>query len=146
MYTVASGSMRNLNLLANGKWSEKRAKEIAVELRAAGAVIVPIVSQQETGYWNPAVTTGEDGKATVTFTVPERSTAWKLLANPEFSAALGIDEQRAKRAVFSAELAALLAHQSAAEAAKRLASSTQLRFFSIETLVRYWAPSMSLIV
>ena len=35
---------------------------------------------QETGYWNPAVATDKDGKATVTFTVPERSTAWKLLA------------------------------------------------------------------
>jgi hypothetical protein len=75
-----SGSMRNLNLLTDGRWSKERAKEIAAELRASGAVIVPIISQQETGYWNPSVTTGDDGKATVTFTVPERSTAWKLLA------------------------------------------------------------------
>ncbi len=34
----------------------------------------------ETAYWNPAIVTGKDGKATVTFTVPERSTAWRLLA------------------------------------------------------------------
>jgi alpha-2-macroglobulin len=34
----------------------------------------------ETAYWNPSITTGNDGKATVTFTVPERSTAWRLLA------------------------------------------------------------------
>ena len=34
----------------------------------------------ETAYWNPSIITGKDGKATVTFTVPERSTAWRLLA------------------------------------------------------------------
>ena len=35
---------------------------------------------QETAYWNPSIITGDDGKATVTFTVPDRSTAWKLVA------------------------------------------------------------------
>jgi len=35
---------------------------------------------QETGYWNPAVVTDEEGKATVTFVVPDRSTAWQLAA------------------------------------------------------------------
>jgi hypothetical protein len=34
----------------------------------------------ETAYWNPSIVTGKDGKATVTFAVPERSTAWRLLA------------------------------------------------------------------
>ncbi len=34
----------------------------------------------ETAYWNPSVVTGKDGKATVTIAVPERSTAWRLLA------------------------------------------------------------------
>ncbi|MGH7202705.1 MAG: alpha-2-macroglobulin family protein, partial [Planctomycetaceae bacterium] len=34
----------------------------------------------ETGYWNPAVVTGADGKAQVTFQLPERSTAWSLRA------------------------------------------------------------------
>ena len=34
----------------------------------------------ETAYWNPSIVTGKDGKATVTFTFPERSTAWRLLA------------------------------------------------------------------
>src|SRR5208337_911947 len=29
---------------------------------------------------NPVVTTGADGKATISLTVPERSTAWKFLA------------------------------------------------------------------
>jgi len=43
-------------------------------------VLVPGLGPQETGYWNPSIVTGEDGKATVTFAVPERSTAWTLLA------------------------------------------------------------------
>jgi alpha-2-macroglobulin len=34
----------------------------------------------ETAYWNPSITTDKDGRAKVTFTVPERSTAWRLLA------------------------------------------------------------------
>jgi len=34
----------------------------------------------DAGYWNPAIVTGADGKATVTFMMPEESTAWKLLA------------------------------------------------------------------
>ncbi len=34
----------------------------------------------ETGYWNPAIVTGADGKASVTFRLPERSTAWRLRA------------------------------------------------------------------
>ena len=34
----------------------------------------------ETAYWNPSIVTDKDGKAAVTFVVPERSTAWKLLA------------------------------------------------------------------
>ena len=34
----------------------------------------------ETGYWNPAVVTDKDGKASVTFRLPERSTAWRLRA------------------------------------------------------------------
>jgi len=35
---------------------------------------------QETGYWNPRIVTDKDGKATVKFLVPERSTAWRLTA------------------------------------------------------------------
>jgi uncharacterized protein YfaS (alpha-2-macroglobulin family)/TolA-binding protein len=35
---------------------------------------------EETGYWNPAVVTGQDGRAVVTFIVPDRITAWTLVA------------------------------------------------------------------
>ena len=34
----------------------------------------------ETGYWNPTIVTDKDGKARVTFRLPERSTAWRLRA------------------------------------------------------------------
>ena len=50
--------------------------------RLAGpdAVLMPARGPHETAYWNPAVVTGDDGKATVTFAAPERSTAWTLMA------------------------------------------------------------------
>jgi len=44
-----------------------------------GAVLLRDLPLQETGYWNPAVVTGADGKATLTFCLPERSTGWTLL-------------------------------------------------------------------
>ncbi len=50
------------------------------ELQQAGAVLRPNAYAEETGYWNPSIVTDEEGKATVTFTIPERSTAWKLIA------------------------------------------------------------------
>ena len=34
----------------------------------------------ETAYWNPSIVTGPTGTATVSFTLPERSTAWRLSA------------------------------------------------------------------
>jgi uncharacterized protein YfaS (alpha-2-macroglobulin family)/TolA-binding protein len=60
--------------------NEKLAGDLSGKLKAAGAVLVPMNGLQETGYWNPAVVTDKAGKATVTLTVPERSTAWKILA------------------------------------------------------------------
>ena len=60
--------------------SPQKAAALAAELNKAGATLLAAAGDQETGYWNPAIVTGADGKATVTVTVPERSTAWKLLA------------------------------------------------------------------
>ena len=42
--------------------------------------MLPNLGPQETGYWNPAVATDAAGKTTLAFTMPDRSTAWKLLA------------------------------------------------------------------
>ena len=74
-----SGMCRNVKL-GNGKLDDKRAADMAAEFNASGAILLSALLPQETGYWNPAVTTGADGKATITLTVPERSTAWKFLA------------------------------------------------------------------
>jgi tetratricopeptide (TPR) repeat protein len=48
------------------------------DLAKQGLHILPGMGSSETGYWNPVVVTGEDGKAKVTFRLPNRSTAWKL--------------------------------------------------------------------
>jgi uncharacterized protein YfaS (alpha-2-macroglobulin family)/tetratricopeptide (TPR) repeat protein len=47
-------------------------------LAAAGMQILPQMASAELGYWNPTIITDKDGKATLTFRLPERSTAWKL--------------------------------------------------------------------
>ncbi|HIQ22211.1 MAG TPA: tetratricopeptide repeat protein, partial [Planctomycetes bacterium] len=38
------------------------------------------LSIDQTAYWNPAIVTGQDGRATVTITLPPQSTAWTLVA------------------------------------------------------------------
>jgi uncharacterized protein YfaS (alpha-2-macroglobulin family)/TolA-binding protein len=75
-----SGNMKNVQLAAGGEWNEAKAQAMAEDLARSGAVLLSAMLPQETGYWNPSVVTGKDGKATLEVTVPERSTAWKLLA------------------------------------------------------------------
>ena len=75
-----SGNYRSVSLGWKGKLGDKKAAAMAAEFNASGAILLSALLPQETGYWNPVVTTGEDGKATVSLTVPERSTAWKFLA------------------------------------------------------------------
>jgi uncharacterized protein YfaS (alpha-2-macroglobulin family)/tetratricopeptide (TPR) repeat protein len=48
------------------------------KLAKEGLRLLPRQATSETGYWNPVVVTDEDGKATVKFRLPNRSTAWKL--------------------------------------------------------------------
>ena len=53
---------------------------MAAEFNASGAILLSALLPQETGYWNPVVTTGPDGTATLTLTVPERrppGSSWK---------------------------------------------------------------------
>ncbi len=50
------------------------------DLAERGTALMPNLPPHETGYWNPSVVTGEDGKATVTFELPDQSTGWSLLA------------------------------------------------------------------
>jgi uncharacterized protein YfaS (alpha-2-macroglobulin family) len=75
-----SGKYRSVRLADNGKLGDKQAAAMAAEFNSSGAILLSALLPQETGYWNPVVMTGADGKATVTLTVPERSTAWKFLA------------------------------------------------------------------
>ncbi len=72
------GSVQGVNLLSLGDVAQ--ATQLANQLAETGAVLLSSTGMQETGYWNPAIVTGEDGTATVNFTVPERSTAWTFAA------------------------------------------------------------------
>lgn len=54
--------------------------ELALRLKRSGALILPATDLQETGYWNPALVTDVEGRATIAITLPERSTVWKLSA------------------------------------------------------------------
>ncbi|HEV3003963.1 MAG TPA: MG2 domain-containing protein, partial [Pirellulales bacterium] len=74
----ADGTQNNLKL--RGDLSDKEAVALAGKLSEQGAVLLPAAAAQETAYWNPAIVTDAKGKATVTITLPERTTAWKLLA------------------------------------------------------------------
>lgn len=62
---------KQLEQLASKDRSVKPAKPAAVPLPGAVAQV---------GYWNPAITTDQNGKATVSFPLPEQSTAWHLVA------------------------------------------------------------------
>ncbi len=84
-----SGALPTFSVVSkDGIWSELNlsgvdAGKVLAMLKAAapeGAVLLRGLPPHETGYWNPAVVTGADGKATLTFTLPERSTGWSLLA------------------------------------------------------------------
>jgi alpha-2-macroglobulin len=45
-----------------------------------GLQVLPGMASAETGYWNPGILTDAEGKGTVVFRTPDRSTAWKLRA------------------------------------------------------------------
>ena len=59
---------------------EAEGKLVLAKLKEQGALLLLGSGLQETAYWNPSITTDAQGTATVTITLPERSTAWKLLA------------------------------------------------------------------
>lgn len=54
--------------------------QVAERLADAGAVLIPGDASGETAYWNPAIVTDDAGQAVVAFTLPERSTSWRLTA------------------------------------------------------------------
>lgn len=67
----------SVNFLDAAKVAAGKARNLPT---GANVVVLPESQMRETGYWNPAIVTDEGGKATVTITVPGRSTAWQLAA------------------------------------------------------------------
>jgi alpha-2-macroglobulin len=53
--------------------------EVSKKLASAGNLIMDQSGPQETGYWNPMIVTDETGTATLTITMPDQSTAWKII-------------------------------------------------------------------
>jgi len=74
------GRMQELNLALSGVADRSRAEALAADLNRSGTMLVAGLGPQETGYWNPAITTDKEGKATLAVTMPDRSTGWKFVA------------------------------------------------------------------
>lgn len=76
----ATGRFSNLNFRTElGKnWSLNAAGERLKKAADDGEQILIGIPLQETGFWDPAVLTDKQGKATIEITLPERSTAWLL--------------------------------------------------------------------
>lgn len=53
---------------------------VARQLQKDGGVLYPEGTPHETAFWDPAVETDGNGKAVVRIVVPDRATAWRLLA------------------------------------------------------------------
>lgn len=53
---------------------------LAEQLNREGSLLYSLSSTAETAFWDPAVETGPDGKATITIPLPDRATTWRLIA------------------------------------------------------------------
>jgi uncharacterized protein YfaS (alpha-2-macroglobulin family)/outer membrane protein assembly factor BamD (BamD/ComL family) len=75
---INGGILSNLDrtMLADAQ----QGKQLFAELKKQGALLFAAVGMQETAFWNPAIKTDATGTATLSITLPERSTAWKVLA------------------------------------------------------------------
>ena len=76
-YLQRDGKAAYLNLAS---LDSQQLQRCADELATTGAVLLPAHHSRETGYWNPSVTTGTEGRTTIRLTIPDRVTAWKLSA------------------------------------------------------------------
>src|SRR5512142_1177558 len=62
-------------------YGELLSRALARPGHAFAAVKPPLKTREvDTAYWNPAVTTDEDGRAQVTFTLPRNQTLWTVTA------------------------------------------------------------------
>ena len=75
--------MGSLNALtADGEFKSLRTRGedelMATWFQLKGMQLFPALAHAETAFWNPTIVTDQDGKATVTIPMPERSTAWRI--------------------------------------------------------------------
>ena len=63
-------------VVVNGRDKDR----VAQVIREQGLRILPAMAHAETAFWDPMVSTNDSGQATVTITMPDRSTAWRLRA------------------------------------------------------------------
>ncbi len=76
----ANGVVQGISLQNKNQSQVEYVQQLVNQLAGQGAVLLPDAGLQETAYWNPAIVTDENGQATITFTISERSTAWTLAA------------------------------------------------------------------
>ena len=76
----AWGRMQDVNLALAGVADRSRAEALAAEMNRSGTMLLAGLGPQETGYWNPAIVTDKEGKATLAVTMPDRTTGWKFVA------------------------------------------------------------------
>jgi uncharacterized protein YfaS (alpha-2-macroglobulin family)/TolA-binding protein len=62
------------------KMNSEEVRALARRLAPVGGELMAATASHETGYWNPTVTTNEEGVATIQFDMPDRSTSWNILA------------------------------------------------------------------
>jgi TolA-binding protein len=86
MWYAQNGAYKNYNFAKNPNAQGSRAdrekffQDFSDAAIAAGGVVVQSRGPVETAFWTPAVVTDAAGKAETTFTLPERSTAWRVIA------------------------------------------------------------------
>jgi tetratricopeptide (TPR) repeat protein len=83
-FTCATASGEQFNVNFRNSFGDTldvaEVRKFAENLARSGAVIVAQRGPQETGYWSPMVVTDEKGEATLTITMPEQSSAWRINA------------------------------------------------------------------
>ncbi|WP_158265496.1 tetratricopeptide repeat protein [Blastopirellula marina] len=73
-------SNRAIALQQGGEANQQLLIAYVADAQKRGETILAGLPQQETAFWEPNLTTDQQGKATVEITLPPNSTTWKLLA------------------------------------------------------------------
>ena len=79
MLTVVRNGVQD-NVRLGDEFQAGQSDLLVRRLNEERAVVMAALEQQETAYWNPSVVTDAEGRATVTVTLPERSTNWNISA------------------------------------------------------------------